>query len=106
MRFCTQCGGIYAIDIKIRCFICMKCGNKEFPEEGLFIDRRLKEDDKIIVVGEREKNLATSPKVKMSCQVCENNEAFWWMVQTRSIDESTTQFYRCTECGYTWREYS
>jgi DNA-directed RNA polymerase subunit M len=28
------------------------------------------------------------------------------MVQTRGIDESMTQFYRCTRCGYTWRDYS
>jgi DNA-directed RNA polymerase subunit M len=28
------------------------------------------------------------------------------MVQTRSIDESMTQFYRCTKCGHTWRDYS
>ncbi|MCW3991867.1 MAG: hypothetical protein NWE79_04105 [Candidatus Bathyarchaeota archaeon] len=27
------------------------------------------------------------------------------MVQTRSADESPAQFYRCIECGHTWREY-
>ncbi|MCE2508324.1 MAG: RPA12/RPB9/RPC11 RNA polymerase family protein, partial [Nitrosopumilaceae archaeon] len=33
-------------------------------------------------------------------------EAVWWMLQTRSADEPTTQFYRCTGCGHTWRDYS
>jgi hypothetical protein len=28
------------------------------------------------------------------------------MLQTRSADEATTQFYRCTKCGHTWRNYS
>jgi DNA-directed RNA polymerase subunit M len=27
------------------------------------------------------------------------------MVQTRRADESATQFFRCTKCGHTWREY-
>ncbi|MGH9996735.1 MAG: transcription factor S, partial [Nitrososphaeraceae archaeon] len=25
---------------------------------------------------------------------------------TRSADEATTQFYRCTKCSHTWRNYS
>ncbi|HID27364.1 MAG TPA: transcription factor S, partial [Methanosarcinales archaeon] len=25
--------------------------------------------------------------------------------QLRSADESETRFFRCTECGKTWREY-
>ncbi|MGC2430674.1 MAG: hypothetical protein WA393_06530 [Nitrososphaeraceae archaeon] len=28
------------------------------------------------------------------------------MLQTRSADEATTQFYRCTKCNHTWRNYS
>jgi DNA-directed RNA polymerase subunit M len=30
----------------------------------------------------------------------------WWMLQTRSADEATTQFFRCTKCKHTWRNYS
>ena len=44
--------------------------------------------------------------IKIECEKCGNDEAIWWMLQTRSADEPTTQFYRCTKCQYTWRDYS
>ncbi|RLG10996.1 MAG: transcription factor S, partial [Thaumarchaeota archaeon] len=39
------------------------------------------------------------------CPKCGNREAYYWAVQTRSADEPMTRFFRCTKCGYTWREY-
>ena len=46
------------------------------------------------------------PTTTIQCTKRGNMTAFWWMLQTRSADEATTQFYRCTECSYTWRNYS
>lgn len=46
------------------------------------------------------------PTTTIECAKCGNMTAYWWMLQTRSADEATTQFYRCTECNYTWRNYS
>ena len=43
------------------------------------------------------------PTIKIECEKCGNDEAVWWMLQTRSADEPTTQFYRCSKCRYTWR---
>jgi DNA-directed RNA polymerase subunit M len=37
------------------------------------------------------------------CPKCGNNKARWWMVQTDSADEPSTQFFRCTKCNNTWR---
>src|SRR5438093_1332717 len=48
----------------------------------------------------------TLPKTKAECPKCNNHEAFYWLVQTRGGDESSTQFFRCTNCGATWRENS
>jgi len=42
----------------------------------------------------------------MECPKCGNNQVYVWQVQTRGADESSTQFFRCTKCGYTFREYS
>jgi len=37
------------------------------------------------------------------CPKCGNNQARWWIVQTDSADEPSTQFFRCTKCHHTWR---
>jgi DNA-directed RNA polymerase subunit M len=46
------------------------------------------------------------PTTSIECPKCKNGMAFWWMLQTRSADEATTQFYRCTKCSHTWRNYA
>lgn len=40
------------------------------------------------------------------CSKCGNKGAYWHLRQTRSADEATTRFYRCTKCKNTWREYA
>ena len=39
----------------------------------------------------------------VECPKCGNKQAFWWIVQTDSADEPSTQFFRCTKCNHTWR---
>jgi len=60
----------------------------------------------IAVIGKEEQKLRTLPTVKIECPKCGNNLAYAWQVQTRGSDESSTQFFRCTKCNYTFREYS
>jgi transcription factor S len=47
----------------------------------------------------------TLPVTKAECKKCGNVMAYYWMMQTRSADEPSTRFYRCTKCNHTWREY-
>lgn len=94
------------IDHKKRCYICPKCGAEQPMTEEIKIERENKNQDKIVVIGKKEQNLRTTAQVKTECPKCGNDKASWWQVQTRGIDESATQFYRCTKCGYTWRDYS
>ena len=40
---------------------------------------------------------------KVECPKCGNHEAYWWIVQTDTAEEPSTQFFRCTKCKHTWR---
>ena len=107
VKFCPECGAFCVPDTVKKCYVCPTCAWEEPLEETLKVSREnSKNVEKIVVVGKKERKLSTMPKTKILCEKCGNDEAFWWMVQTRSIDESMTQFYRCTKCGHTWRDYS
>lgn len=45
------------------------------------------------------------PKIDAECDECGNDEAYYYLQQTRAADESETRFYICTECDNKWRDY-
>ena len=106
MRFCSNCGTMLTIDRAKKALVCPRCGAEEQIESSIVRSKGEPEMDKVVVIGKKELNLTTTPQVRTVCPKCGNTAAYWWMVQTRGVDESTTQFYRCTKCGHTWREYS
>ena len=60
-----------------------------------------------LVVGENEgKEFSSTIEIDCENKKCDNREAVSWMFQTRSADEPTTQFFRCTKCKHTWRNYA
>jgi len=105
MKFCPKCGTLLILKKEKRCLTCPKCGWEEEAEEPICFTKPSAED-KIVTIGKKEQSLHTLPQVKANCPKCGHGKAYWWMVQTRGIDESATQFYRCVKCGYTWRDYS
>ena len=106
MKFCSKCGTVLKYDAEKKVMVCPKCETEEQMEESIEISKENKEKEKIIVIGKKERNLRTLPQTRVKCPKCDNTTAYWWMVQTRSIDESATQFFRCTKCNHTWRDYS
>ena len=79
----------------------MKCEDcNTSSSEGVIKDRKKKRKE-INVVEEHESH----PIVEKLCDKCNNKKAYFWMLQTRSSDEPETQFFKCTECKHTWREY-
>ena len=67
--------------------------------------RKVNRSENEIVIVEEEGQEKTMPTIQIKCPKCENNLAIWWLRQLRAADESEVRFFRCTECGHTWRQY-
>jgi DNA-directed RNA polymerase subunit M len=107
LQFCPKCGStlLPAKREKKVFMACGKCGYTSNRGDKQ-VSRLAHEREKIVVIGREEQKIRTLPKTKAECPKCNNHEAFYWLVQTRGGDESSTQFFRCTNCGATWRENS
>ena len=110
MEFCPTCENrlILKKDKKETFLFCPKCSYKKEIENIPIINKNSKaeKEETIVVIGKKIKKLRTLPITSIICEKCGNNQAYVWQVQTRGTDESSTQFFRCTKCGYTSREYS
>ena len=86
----------------------LKCPKCDYAEGSDATTKKVQEEQEVSefnVLDETE-GKETLPTIKIDCEKCGHNEAVWWMLQTRSADEPTTQFYRCTKCNHTWRNYA
>ena len=114
MEFCPRCGTRLVPKLAKEgkggvILSCPKCGYEKRPEKPLAPIPRVTErppQEPIIVIDKELQRLRTLPTVTIECPKCGNTLAYVWQVQTRGSDESSTQFFRCTKCGYTFREYS
>ena len=106
MKFCPNC------DIRLKKTsgsTNLECPKSQYSEG----DSTKPEEEKIseepqsdFMVLDENEGKDVLPTIEIECEKCGNNQAVWWMLQTRSADEPTTQFYRCTKCSYTWRNYA
>jgi len=115
MEFCPKCGKRLVPTRKkqgeknILVLKCPKCGYEKSVEGKAIALARvvaITPKERIAIIDEKVQKLRTLPTVTIACPRCGNNTAYVWQVQTRGSDESSTQFFRCTKCGYTFREYS
>jgi len=107
MNTCPKCGNILIPKREKNKTIlyCPKCKKSFKLEKEVKLENKLKkevEEVKVIGKREQEKNL---PKTKVICPKCGNDEAYYYLQQTRAADEPPTTFYICTKCGYSWRGY-
>jgi len=114
MEFCPKCGTRLTpthkkerkkVSLQL---VCPKCGYKKREVHAPVVVPKVIErtpQESIAVIGREEQKLRTLPTVRIECPKCGNNLAYVWQVQTRGSDESSTQFFRCTKCNYTFREY-
>ena len=102
--FCPKCGSILRPKDKAgkKVLFC-SCGFTKEPEkEAAEIKETVVAAKKIEVV----ESIETHPKMKIKCEKCGNNIAYYWTQQTRGADEPETRFFKCAKCSYTWREYA
>ena len=99
MQFCPKCG------IRLKKGTCQKCGYTESETKQDTKQKSQEQKSELTVLDENEIT-ETLPTITIDCEKCDNREAVWWMLQTRSADEPTTQFFRCTKCNHTWRNYA
>ncbi len=107
--FCPNCGTLMRPKKveKELVYICPSCGYemKRNPKSSAAVVTKVAADNSDVVITDSQKKLAL-PIVDAECPKCGNGKAYLEIVQTRAADEPPTRIYTCTECGYTWREYS
>jgi len=103
MKFCPNC------EVRLKKtdngLCCTKC---DYTEGDATTTKQVKEEKDVseFNVLEKSDDQETLPTIKIYCEKCGHDQAVWWMLQTRSADEPTTQFYRCIKCNFTWRNYA
>ena len=113
MEFCPNCAS-RLVPKKSEAEVslaCPKCGyikqassSKTEPRPtGRVIKHSLQQQ--VTVIG-KEDQVNTMPTMRMECPKCGNMLVYVWQVQTRGGDEASTQFFRCTKCNHTFREYT
>jgi len=88
---------------------CLRCGYEERAARLMTAVSKIvkrSRQGRIAVIEKEEQKLRTLPTVRIGCPRCGNNLTYVWQVQTRRSDRSSTQFFRCTKCNYTFRENS
>ena len=104
MKFCPNCEvKLKKSDFELICPKCNYVEGKDNKQTTKTVQEEQTSEFNVLAENEGEEAL---PTIKIECEKCKNDEAVWWMLQTRSADEPTTQFYRCTKCRYTWRNYA
>jgi transcription factor S len=112
MEFCAECGSrlepkkVSSGKQAMIMMVCTKCEYRKQEPNVKFNAKVIEHNPKqfVAVIGKEEQELHTMPTIKMECPRCGNTTANVWLVQTRGSDESSTQFLRCINCGYTYRE--
>ena len=102
MEFCPKCGALLVQ--KLKNAGCPRCGYASKNKADLTTSEKITEKNKEVAVISK-KDSETLPMVEAKCEKCGHKKAHFWTMQTRSVDEAETKFYKCAKCENTWRDY-
>jgi DNA-directed RNA polymerase subunit M len=113
MEFCPKCGSrlVPKKSEMLVSMVCPKCGyvkqesDSKTDTKGSSKVIKHSLQQQVTVIG-KEDEVNTMPTMRMECPKCGNMIVYVWQVQTRGGDEASTQFFRCTKCNHTFREYT
>ena len=83
--------------------VCSSCGYQEKSKLVTVKETTLEDSKSIKVVDSKTRKLQSMPTTKAICSKCGHTSAYFWEKQTSSLEEASTQFFRCAKCEHTWR---
>jgi DNA-directed RNA polymerase subunit M len=88
--------------------VCTDCGyqSEQHVDTEDFIRTEAQTDAEVIETEEGTSFEGKPTDDSVVCDDCGNTVAYYTIKQTGSADEPPTRFFKCTDCGYRWREYS
>ncbi|KAA0199514.1 hypothetical protein HAZT_HAZT005028 [Hyalella azteca] len=105
MRFCPRCTNLLMIkeaetQMRYECDWCPYIFPVRKTQVHTFHTSKKPLDD---VLGGKEawKNVDST---EAPCPKCAHNKAYFMQIQTRSADEPMTNYYKCVECSFIWKE--
>jgi len=114
MSFCKECGAIMIPekDSSGKIFlVCPKCrdSNEVTRAKNDYLElgsaKSSTDKKKTVIIDKTQLDEDAMASVDATCPKCGHEKAMQWSLQTRSADEASTIFFRCTKCGQTWRDY-
>ncbi|MGF3523295.1 MAG: transcription factor S [Candidatus Bathyarchaeia archaeon] len=118
MEFCPNCGCILRpkkTEVNKQVSVVLACSKCNYVKDepvrkveagaGKVAAAKHVHQESVTVIP-KEQEVSTMPTIKMECPKCGNRVCYVWQVQTRGGDEASTQFFRCTKCSHTFREYA
>jgi DNA-directed RNA polymerase subunit M len=102
MEFCDDCGSMMKTEGDK--WVCSNGHEKlrDSAKEATMVTTTEQEKSEVIDVSDAEDR--GLPTTTVHCPNCGHDEAYWYMQQIRSADESETRFFVCLECEQKWRE--
>lgn len=103
--FCDECGSMLRKQGDVmKCTNCGAVDDDSEDDQMVSVEEQTGEE---LIETEENANFEGKPTDdNVNCDECGNGVAWYTIKQTGAADEPPTRFFKCTECGKRWRDYS